>query len=70
MTETHASVISDAAGGDRRQMRRRAGLALVALLLVALVAVLAAGNRGRACVCGHILTLGSRSPWELKLESL
>lgn len=40
MTETHASVISDAAGGDRRQMRRRAGLALVALLLVAFVAVL------------------------------
>lgn len=40
MTETHASAISDAAGGDRRQMRRRAGLALVALLLVAFVAVL------------------------------
>ena len=40
MTETHASVISDAAGGDRRQMRRRAGLALVALLLVAFAAVL------------------------------
>lgn len=40
MTETRASAISDAVGGDRRQMRRRAGLALVALLLVALVAVL------------------------------
>jgi len=40
MTETRASAISDAVGGDRRQMRRRAGLALVALLLVAIVAVL------------------------------
>ncbi len=40
MTETSVSAISDAIGGDRRQMRRRAARALVALLLVAIVAVL------------------------------
>ena len=62
MTESSVSATSESISRDRRQMRRRAGLALSGLLLVALVAVLGivgfAGNERERLMADWNVRLG------------